>query len=462
MGQQRAAIYCRISDSRDGDTAGVDRQLKDCRKLCKERGWVITGEYVDNSVSAMSRKPRPEYGRMMQAVTAGDVDVIVVWAVDRLYRRLTDLEQLVDQLGSTKVATVKSGQVDLSTADGRTMARILGSVAQGESEKKGERISRAYQERAEAGYFGGGLRRIGYNQDMSELNEVEADALRWAYRQIADGASLRSVIRGFEERGLRTSTGKPFVAFTVRKILLRPVNAGHAQYKGRIFEGASKAPAIVEPELWAQVKAILEDPSRQPHNGRPEVHLLSGILRCGVCGDVCRASLKSSSTGRARGVYRCYSKAHVSRAREPVNEWVSDVVVAWLTEERESVLEVIGQRTPVVDVTQDALEASRLRRELAALPDLLAAGQLDAVDYAAATGRLRDRLSAVESSLAKSSPVSPTAGLLREEDIGATWESWSVDNKRGVLKELIDHIRMDRVAKPGPRPTLDGIEIVWR
>ena len=454
----RAVIYARISDARGEDTAGVDRQIADCIQLCHERDWTVVTTYIDNSISAFAAKPRPEFEAMMNAASDGTFDVIVCWAADRLYRRIADLETLVDKLGSIPVATVQSGRVDLTTADGRMTARILGSVAQHESEKKGERISRAYQQRAEAGRYGGGMRRIGYTADAKELVAEEADLIRQAYFDILDGKSMHSIQREWTEAGMRTSTGKPFVSYTLRKILLRPMNAGHGHYKGQIFEGASTSPAIIDPETWAAVKAILEDPSRQPHNGRPPKKLLSGIARCGVCGGPIRSSQKASV-----GVYRCYDHACVSRRRPAVDELITRTLFAHLEANHDQILDGLSHREPVtlIDASTDVAEASRIRRELAALPELLAAGDLTAGDYAAATSRLRERLAAVEAAIsATSRGPSPTVALITSDDVPGTWAQLDVTEQRSILKELIDHIRIDRVPPKGDG--LSYIETVWR
>jgi DNA invertase Pin-like site-specific DNA recombinase len=51
---------------------------------------------TDNDVSASSRKPRPAFTRLLELVDAKAMDVVIVWAVDRLVRRLPDLEDLID------------------------------------------------------------------------------------------------------------------------------------------------------------------------------------------------------------------------------------------------------------------------------------------------------------------------------------------------------------------------------
>jgi len=92
----RAAIYCRISRDATGSGAGVDRQRDACLKLAADRGWTVESQhiYVENDTSATKGK-RPVYAKMMQAAESGAVDVIVAWHVDRLTRKLPELEHLI-------------------------------------------------------------------------------------------------------------------------------------------------------------------------------------------------------------------------------------------------------------------------------------------------------------------------------------------------------------------------------
>lgn len=454
MRTKRAAIYCRISDARDGDTAGVDRQEKDARKLCRERGYTVAEVFIDNSVSAFSGRKRPEYDRMMAAAKDGNVEVIVTYAADRLYRRLADLERLVTELGDIHVETVRSGEVDLTTADGRMTARILGSVSQHESEKKGERISRAYRERAECGQFGGGQRRFGYNGSMTELVPDEARELRQAYERIADGWSLRSVVRDLNDRDVRTPSGKPWVNQTIRSMLLRPANGGHATYKGQLFEGRGKAPAIVDTALWAQVHAILTDPTRRLNVGAPRITLLSGIAVCGVCDGTVRASQRQ----HGRTTYRCYDGAHVTRGRDKLDEYVTAAVLAFLDKNRAKIQRK-ARRSGTTDPNTIA-EATRLRRELERLPRLLAAGELDASAFAAADAAVRERLALAEAQIAASSDRAATSALLSKDDLAKAWDGLDIDGKRAVLKEVIDAVVIGRSPKDNRR-AMETVQIRW-
>src|SRR5918994_7603828 len=127
----RAAIYCRISDDREGAGLGVKRQEKDCRGLCDRRGWQVARVFTDNDRSAYNGAPRPAYVAMFDALNAGEFDVLVAWHPDRITRSPRELEDVVDLVEATgvEVATVTAGDYDLATPTGRMTARIVGATA---------------------------------------------------------------------------------------------------------------------------------------------------------------------------------------------------------------------------------------------------------------------------------------------------------------------------------------------
>src|SRR5690554_5667158 len=150
---EAAAIYARISRDVTGEGLGVERQLADCRKLAQVRGWTVAEEYVDNDISTYRGKRREGYERMLEDITAGRRDAVVVYNTDRLTRRPIELEQFVgicETAGVRQFATV-TADIDLGNDDGMFMARILAAVAAKESGRKSERLKRKARETAEAG-----------------------------------------------------------------------------------------------------------------------------------------------------------------------------------------------------------------------------------------------------------------------------------------------------------------------
>lgn len=451
----RAALYLRISQDRTGQHAGIERQRKDCMALAEARGWDVTGVYTDNDVSAFSRKPRPEFERLVADIEAKDVDAVVAWATDRLYRRTTDLDRLVDVLSGVEVATVKSGDVDLSTADGRLRARILADVAQHESEKKGERVKSAAEQRARAGRYGGGARRFGFTSRADDLVEDEAEAIRWAYRHVADGGSLESVAREWKRRLHTGPQGGAITGVQVREVLLRPMNAGIATYYGEEV-GRTTSPVIIDEETFRTVRAIITDPKRRTTRGRPATTLLTGIMRCQYCGLPVTGATRQSRAGENHPIYACRARC-VSRKRDRMDALITELVLTRLEQDPE------GFAAPVTPTTTDskvAIEAEKMRSRLDGLAELFAAGELEPSDYASATRQARARLADLESKLASLNGTPATAKLLQASDVRAAWDAYDIKQQRAVIREVIDHIIVGRGTTG--RFSAGELEIAWR
>jgi site-specific DNA recombinase len=100
--------------------------------------------HTDNDVLAYSGKQRPGYRALLGDLQAGHSGVIA-WHTDRLHRSPGELEEHIHICERHKVITqtVKAGELDLSTASGRAVARTLGVWARFEVEHKSERTRRA-------------------------------------------------------------------------------------------------------------------------------------------------------------------------------------------------------------------------------------------------------------------------------------------------------------------------------
>jgi len=66
--REKTAIYCRISDDRDGTGLGVQRQEIDCRRLAEDKELTDIEVFTDNDISAFSGKKRPQYLEMMARI----------------------------------------------------------------------------------------------------------------------------------------------------------------------------------------------------------------------------------------------------------------------------------------------------------------------------------------------------------------------------------------------------------
>lgn len=196
-GAIRCGVYLRVSLDATGDGLAVDRQREICTRDAQRRGWQVVDEYVDNSISASDEAAyRPGFERMMSDLKAGRIDAVVAYDLDRLTRQMEQLERLL-RLADSEVGFIATanGEYDLTTDNGRMMARIRLSVAAQEVERKGRRQRDALRQRAKAGRWPkGGVRPFGYT-GAGEVVEAEAAVVRALFNAVERGVALRVLAR---------------------------------------------------------------------------------------------------------------------------------------------------------------------------------------------------------------------------------------------------------------------------
>ncbi len=277
----RAGIYARISLDKTGTALGVQRQEELCRERAAQRGWDVVEVYVDNDLSASSGKVRPAYERLLADLEAKRIEAVVTYAWDRITRRMAELVPFLDmqkRLGF-EISNISAGDIDLSTSAGRTNALILGSIAQGEAERIGERVKAQKSQRASMGIPHKGRHRIyGYDANWNRI-EDEALIIKEAFARRARGESVTSICKSFQERGIKTVSGKEWRSGTLSVTLTKPVYAGKVSFKGEIVAD-SIYPAIVDFDLWTNAQSELAN-AKAGTNARR--YLLSGSLICSHC-----------------------------------------------------------------------------------------------------------------------------------------------------------------------------------
>jgi DNA invertase Pin-like site-specific DNA recombinase len=134
----RAALYARCSTHDKGQDPEL--QLVPLREYCQRRGFTVTGEYVDNGISG-SKDHRPQLDRLHDAARKRQIDLIVVWKLDRFGRSLKQLVNALEELSSLGVGFISyQDNLDLTTPQGRLMFHIIGSMAEFERELIAERV----------------------------------------------------------------------------------------------------------------------------------------------------------------------------------------------------------------------------------------------------------------------------------------------------------------------------------
>ena len=435
-----AALYTRVSQDSTGEQLAITRQLDDCSTLAERLGWTVVDHYSDNDISAFDGSARPGFERMLDAIKRGEINAIICWQPDRLYRSMKDLERLIEITDrGIEIRSVNGGDLDLSNSTGRMLARILGSVSRQESELKGERRRAANKQRAVNGKWRkDGPRVFGYTKTGEPL-EPEATAVRQAIHDLLGGRSLRSLAVEWNNRGLLTPRGKkrggtPWSNLTLRRALLKPVYAGLVVYQGNIV-GRGEWQAIIDEDTHRGLVAFLSDPARRPAIAFERKHMGSGVYRCGVCDGHLYATGPGNNRGR---VYSCRtsSGAHVGRLAAPLDDFVTAIVLELLS--RNDIASLLSPRQQF-DITELHSRRAALQARLDELARMFAHAQIDASQLLSGTEDLRAQIAGVDSVLADAAATSPAVQLLDgdPDELETRWHTCTPDIKGKIVDELM-------------------------
>ena len=420
---------------------------------------------MDNDISAFTGKVRPQYKALLESMRSGAVQGVVAWHTDRLHRSPLELEEYIDVSEKRGITThtAKAGEIDLSTPSGRAVARTLGAWARYESEHKSERITRKKLQLAQAGAFSGGPVPYGwtYAGGIAEIAEADASEIRRAIESTIAGASIGSIVKDLNSRGIPTRRGQKWTSTSVRNLLLRPTNAGLTSYRGEIV-GKSTFPAIISEDQWRTVCAIVTNPARRTQTDSRVRHLLAGLLRCGYCG----AAMKTSSRARGgttttRHYYKCptVGAGHAYQNAEPVEHLIAETVLARLSDP--SVLARLNG--PDDQERQQSLqsEAAVLRGRMDEAADSFADGLITRKQLEAINARVGGRLDEIEQELAsaaRSSVVPVAAG----RNLRSWWDSAGIERQRAVIDALLVPV-VEPIRKSAPRVfDPSRIRIEWK
>lgn len=441
----RAAIYARVSSTRQKNNTSIETQLADCRAAAVRLGWAVAGEYCD--VAQSGRKDtRPALERLKADVAARKVDAVLVWKLDRLSRRTAAALDLIDRHFKNVLFESATESLDRYTSGGKFSIAIAAAVAQLQSDQLAERIRRARRYRAEQGRWSGGNPPFGYQIAGPTLEPTDdAPTVRLIYDLYSTGQyGTRALADELNRRGLTmrdpaTGARYPFGMSTVRAILAAPAYAGYISSGDNLFPGLHEP--LVDQEIWDAAQAIRASQDRG--GSRAVTHptaLLSGVVRCACCDGRMWAHSSRGRTGhRIYWYYRCMS-VQVRRCTALMSRMTPvDVAVA----------AVIGQLSLPDDVFAIARERlarpvsvvagpdpAQVRAHLDRLTEMYIAGRLERADYDA-------RYTALAESLRVAPPperLDYDAALAALRDLPRMYATASPEDQRELVQILFDTI----------------------
>src|SRR5215831_11234285 len=296
--RRNARVRCAIYTRKSSDE-GLDQEfnsLRAQREACeafinsqRHEGWVCLPAVYDDGGFSGATMDLPALRRLLADITAGRVDIVVVYKIDRLTRSLTDFAKIVDILDARGASFVSvTQQFNTTTSMGRLTLNILLSFAQFEREVI--RIRDKIAASKKKGMWMGGVPPLGYRVHDRKLVIVdgEAEIVRTIFRRYAELGSVRLLKEELEARGIKSKSwtsasgrligGKAFSRGALYLILQNRLYRGEVVHKGNSHPGEHTP--ILDPPLWEAVQAQLAGNVAERNSGtntRPP-SLLAGML----------------------------------------------------------------------------------------------------------------------------------------------------------------------------------------
>ncbi len=427
--------------------------------------------YIDNDCSAFSGKERPEYRRMLDDLKNGIITAVIAWHPDRLHRSPRELEDFIDLLEAVDapVATCTAGDYDLGTPEGRLVARITGSVARKESEDKSRRLRRKHEELAVAGKVsGGGNRPFGFEPDRVTVRPEEAELLRQAARRVLAGDKLYRIVADWTEQGIQTSTGVPWSTTSLKSTLVRPRVAGLREHRGEVV-GKAVWPAILDEATWRQVRSVLTDPSRRK-NPVVRSYLLTGILRCQLCGAKIVATPRAAdprrghATGQGTSVraYGCHKASggcgKVFGLAEPIEALVTEAVLSAL--DGPALRSWKARESQGGDEAADSIAQDEAR--LGELADMWADGQITRAEWMRSRERIEKRLDEARRQVASLNRRRPANVLGEIDNLWEAWADLSLDRRQAIVSAVLDRVTLAPATGARNHFNPERVGLIWR
>lgn len=395
-------LYTRVSTAIQVDGYSLDAQKAKMKAFCEYNDYEIAGEYEDAGISGKSIENRIAFSRMMDDIKTGkdNVAFVLVFKLSRFGRNAADtlssLQTMQDY--DVNLICVEDG-IDSSKDAGKLMISVLSAVAEIERENIRVQTMEGRMQKAREGKWNGGFAPYGYKlvDGALVINEEEAVAIRTIFDlNVNHGMGASGIARYLDNHGIskmpRQNGKSPlFNAALIKRIIKNPVYCGKIAYGRRRTEKVhgtrneyhlvnhddyilvdGKHEALVTDEVWEQAQIIREgNAEKYKRHNRVEdetIHLLSGIVKCPICGagmyaNKCTKRKKDGSFYKHFYYYGCKhrrkDRGYKCDYKKQVNEEVLDSAVLEIISEMVQNKKVASNLKKLINTKVDVSELDK-------------------------------------------------------------------------------------------------------
>ena len=312
---KRCVLYPRVSTEMQVDGYSLEGQRNVLSRFADREEMVIVDIYEDAGKSGKSIEGRPAFQKMLRDIENGlEIEYVLVYKLSRFGRNAADILNSLELIQSygVNLLCIEEG-IDSSQTSGKLLISVLSAVAEIERENIIEQTMNGRREKARQGGWNGGFAPYGYSLKDNKLiiEEDEAVAIRKIFDMFTSseigygGIAKQLNLQGIRKIPRQNGKLEEWSGHFVKLILDNPVYQGKLAYGRRTREKVKgtkneyqlrktddfimvdgQHEAIVSEETWGKAHAKrLKTGVKQPSKtGKDRVHLLSGLLRCPVCG----------------------------------------------------------------------------------------------------------------------------------------------------------------------------------
>ncbi|WP_027086850.1 recombinase family protein [Cohnella panacarvi] len=328
MKKIRAALYSRVStDEQRREGYSLTAQVEILEQYCQRNNIEVYDLYEDGGYSGKDFN-RPGIQRLLRDLREDKFDVVLAIAVDRISRNNLDVLTFIDRElhPKGKKLLISTCDIDSSTETGKMFISLLGTFAEYERRLIVGRVKNGMEKRAEEGDWNGG-QMLGYNTLNKKLvvDEEEAALVKEIFELRSQGKGYKTIANQLNKRGKKTKMKAPFSTNSIKTILENEKYVGNMTWgkqrdwsekrrKGTAIPTMvdGKHEAIIDRELWQKVQAVKkakEESNVSQSNFKGEF-ILSGLLRCPMCGAGTVMSKKKKRDGLGYHLYYMCQNFH--------------------------------------------------------------------------------------------------------------------------------------------------------
>ena len=333
MEKIKCVLYARYSSDNQREVS-AEEQIKHCKEYAERMEFEVVGEYIDKAMTGTNAN-RKNFLRMIEDSKSRTFRYVIVYANNRFARNRYDKQYYKRELQKNGVDILYSTQEILN---GNSPDSILyESLDDGISEWYSRNLAvevmkKGHLPNAQKCLHNGGTAPFGYNvvNQRLVLNADEAPVVKMIFDwYVFNGYGYNRIAKELNERGLRNKAGEAFKGTSIRDMLLNEKYTGTYVYNKRSsydsmgkrnnsklkddsqiirIEGAFDA--IVSREVFDKVKGAMESrKGRNASNQAQEVYLLSGLVKCGLCGHNLHGNRKPSNRNGSHHItYKCNNR----------------------------------------------------------------------------------------------------------------------------------------------------------